>query len=130
MRLRTLFLAMAAFVFAAPVWAHHNMSAIYDFQRQDHHDRNSQQNGLANPHIEIDRRRQRTAALSCKAGRSKDRRPVFSALAKSTRRMLKPPLEKPSLPKPAVPETVLAPACCGPMTLPDGKVISACPQNC
>src|SRR6185295_2726361 len=50
---RTLFIALAALVFAGTAWAHHNMSALYDFN-----DRITMTGTLSkidwrNPHIEL-----------------------------------------------------------------------------
>src|SRR5262245_7245224 len=53
MRQRSIFIAIAAFAFAGAAWAHHNMSAIYDFN-----DRITMTGTLTkidwrNPHIEL-----------------------------------------------------------------------------
>ena len=53
MRARTLFLAAAALMFAATAWAHHNMSAIYDFNDKITMTGTLSKIDWRNPHIEL-----------------------------------------------------------------------------
>src|SRR5438552_17900677 len=50
---RTIFLAAAAFMFAATAWAHHNMSAIYDFNDKITMTAALSKIDWRNPHIEL-----------------------------------------------------------------------------
>ncbi len=129
MRLRTLFLAMAAFVFAAPVWAHHNMSAIYDFNDKITMTGTLSKMDWRNPHIEL--------IVETKNGGTQLQSWSLEGPSPSffrTREINKADVES------SIGKTVTAEASRArdgshsgllrTMTLPDGKVISACPQNC
>src|ERR1051325_7884205 len=50
---RTIFLAAAALMFAATAWAHHNMSAIYDFNDKIMMSGTLSKIDWRNPHIEL-----------------------------------------------------------------------------
>ena len=126
---RTIFVFLAALVFAGTASAHHNMSAIYDFN-----DRITMTGTLTkidwrNPHIElvVDTKNGGTEIQSwALEGPS----PTFFR----SRDINKVDIEK------AINKTVTAEASRARdgshagllrvVTLPDGKVISACPQNC
>src|SRR5262249_47434759 len=126
---RTIFLAAAAFMFVAPALAHHNMSAIYDFS-----DRITMTGSLSkidwrNPHIEL--------IVDTKNGGAEVQSWSLEGPSPSffrARDINKSDVEN------ALNKTVTAEASRArdgsragllrTMTLPDGKVISACPQNC
>jgi len=125
---RTIIAALLAVVFAATAMGHHNMSAIYDFS-----DRITITGALTkvdwrNPHIELivetkNGTETQTWALE---GPS----PSFFR----ARDINKVDIEK-ALNKPVTAEASRArdgskAGLLRVMTLPDGKVISACPQNC
>src|SRR5947207_14121872 len=50
---RTVFMAAAALMFAATAWAHHNMSAIYDFNDKVTMSGTLSKIDWRNPHIEL-----------------------------------------------------------------------------
>jgi hypothetical protein len=122
-------MAAAALTFAATAWAHHNMSAIYDFN-----DRITMTGTLSkidwrNPHIEL--------IVDTKNGGAEVQSWSLEGPSPSffrTRDINKSDVEG------ALNKTVTADASRArdgsragllrTMTLPDGKVISACPQNC
>jgi hypothetical protein len=125
---RTIFIALAAFVFAGTALAHHNMSAIYDFN-----DRISMSGTLTkidwrNPHIELIVETKNGAETQSWALEGPS--PSFFR----TRDINKSDIEA------ALNKTVKAEASRARdgsragllrvMTLPDGKLVSACPQNC
>ena len=125
---RTILITLAAMVFAGTAWAHHNMSALYDFN-----DRITMTGILTkidwrNPHIEL--------TVDTKSG-SETQSWSLEGPAPSffrARDINKSDIEA------ALNKTVTAEASRARdgshagllrvMTLPDGKLISACPQNC
>jgi len=129
MRERAIFVVAAALMFAATAWAHHNMSAIYDFN-----DRITMTGTLSkidwrNPHIEL--------IVDSKNGGTEVQSWALEGPSPSffrARDINKSDVEA------ALSKTVTAEASRArdgsragllrTMTLPDGKVISACPQNC
>ena len=126
---RTIFLAAAAFMFAAPAWAHHNMSAIYDFNDKITMTGTLSKIDWRNPHIEL--------VVDTKNGGAEVQSWSLEGPSPSffrTRDINKSAVET------ALNKTVTAEASRArdgsragllrTMTLPDGKVISACPQNC
>ena len=125
---RTVFLVAAALMFAATAWGHHNMSAIYDFNDKITMTGTLSKIDWRNPHIEliVDAKNGGEAQTWSLEGPS----PSFFR----TRDINKSDVET------ALNKTVTAEASRArdgsragllrTMTLPDGKVISACPQNC
>jgi hypothetical protein len=126
---RTIFLAAAALMFAAPAWAHHNMSAIYDFNDKITMSGTLSKIDWRNPHIEL--------IVDTKNGGTEVQSWSLEGPSPSffrTRDINKGDVEI------ALNKTVSAEASRArdgsragllrTMTLPDGKVISACPQNC
>jgi hypothetical protein len=129
MRHRTIFIALAAVAFAGTAWAHHNMSALYDFN-----DRITMSGTLTkidwrNPHIEL--------IVDSKVGGSETQSWSLEGPSPSffrARDINKSDIEA------ALNKTVTAEASRARdgsragllrvMTLPDGKLVSACPQNC
>jgi hypothetical protein len=129
MKLRTIFLAAVAFLFAAPVWAHHNMSAIYDFNDKISMTGTLSKMDWRNPHIEL--------IVETKNGGTEVQSWSLEGPSPSffrSRDINKSDVET------SIGKTVTAEASRArdgshagllrTMTLPDGKVISACPQNC
>ena len=124
---RTIFLTIAALMFGATAWAHHNMSAIYDFNDKVTISGTLSKIDWRNPHIEliVDTKRGGSETWSLE-GPS----PGFFR----TRDIKKSDIEA------ALNKTVTAEASRArdgskagllrTMTLPDGTLISACPQNC
>ena len=125
---RTVFLVAAALMFAATAWAHHNMSAIYDFNDKITMTGTLSKIDWRNPHIEliVDTKNAGEAQTWSLEGPS----PSFFR----TRDINKSDVET------ALNKTVTAEASRArdgsragllrTMALPAGKVISACPQNC
>jgi hypothetical protein len=126
---RTIFVAVAALMFGATAWAHHNMSAIYDFNDKITMTGTLSKIDWRNPHIEL--------IVATKNGGSEVQSWSLEGPSPSffrTRDINKSDVET------AIDKTVTAEASRArdgsragllrTMTLPDGKVISACPQNC
>ena len=129
MRLRTIFLAAAAFMFASPVWAHHNMSAIYDFNDKITMTGTLSKMDWRNPHIEL--------IVETKNGGTEVQTWSLEGPSPSffrSRDINKSDVET-AIGKPVTAEASRArdgslAGLLRTMTLPGGKVISACPQNC
>jgi hypothetical protein len=129
MRLRTAFLAAAAFLFAAPVWAHHNMSAIYDFNDKITMTGTLSKMDWRNPHIEL--------IVETKNGGTEVQTWSLEGPSPSffrSREINKADVEA-AIGKPVTAEASRArdgskSGLLRTMTLPGGKVLSACPQNC
>jgi hypothetical protein len=125
---RTVFVALAAMVFAATAWAHHNMSAIYDFN-----DRVTMTGTLTridwrNPHIELivnkkDGQEVQSWALE---GPS----PSFFRARDINKADIEAALNKTVTAEASRARDGSRSGLLRVMTLPDGKVVSACPQNC
>jgi hypothetical protein len=126
---KTIFLAAAALMFAATAWAHHNMSAIYDFNDKITMTGTLSKIDWRNPHIEL--------IVDTKNGGTEVQNWALEGPSPSffrTRDINTSDVEA------ALNKTVTAEASRArdgsrsgllrTMTLPDGKVISACPQNC
>ena len=129
MRHRTIFLAVAAFMFASSASAHHNMSAIYDFNDKITMTGTLSKVDWRNPHIEL--------IVNTKNGGTEVQSWSLEGPSPSffrSREINKSDVET------AIGKTVTADASRArdgsragllrTMTMPDGKVISACPQNC
>jgi len=125
---RTVFFVAVALTFVATAWGHHNMSVIYDFNDKITMTGTLSKIDWRNPHIEliVDAKNGGEAQTWSLEGPS----PSFFR----TRDINKSDVET------ALNKTVTAEASRArdgsragllrTMTLPDGKVISACPQNC
>jgi hypothetical protein len=126
---RTVFFAAAALMFAATAWAHHNMSAIYDFNDKITMTGTLTKIDWRNPHIEL--------IVDSKNGGEVQQ--VWSLEGPSPSFFRARDINKSDV-ETALSKTVTAEASRArdgsragllrTMTLPDGKVISACPQNC
>jgi hypothetical protein len=126
---RTIFVALAALVFAGAAWAHHNMSAIYDFN-----DRITMTGTLTkidwrNPHIEL--------TVDSKAGDKEVQSwalegpsPTFFRAREVTRADIEAALNKSVTYEASRARNGSRSGLLRVMTLPNGKVVSACPQNC
>lgn len=125
---RTILVALAAVVFAGAAWAHHNMSAIYDFN-----DRITMTGTLTkidwrNPHIEL--------IVSTKNGQEvqswalEGPSPTFFRARDITRADIEAALNKTVTAEASRARNGSKSGLLRVMTLPDGKVVSACPQNC
>ena len=126
---RTIVLAAAVLMFAATAWAHHNMSAIYDFNDKINMSGTLTKIDWRNPHIEL--------IVETKNGGTEVQSWSLEGPSPSffrSRDINKSDVET------SIGKTVTAEASRArdgshagllrTMTLPDGKVISACPQNC
>ena len=126
---RTTFVVLAALAFAATAWAHHNMSAIYDFN-----DRITMTGTLTkidwrNPHIEL--------IVNTKMGNQEVQTwalegpsPTFFRSREITRADIEAALNKTVTAEASRARNGSRSGLLRVMTLPDGKVVSACPQNC
>jgi Family of unknown function (DUF6152) len=125
---RVAFVAIAALLVAGSAWAHHNMSAIFDFNDRVNLAGTLTKVDWRNPHIEL--------VVDTKNG---DQVQTWSLEGPApsffrTRDINKSDFES------AIGKNVTAEASRARdgsrwgllrvMTLPDGKVVSACPQNC
>jgi len=125
---RTIFFALAAVVFAGTAWAHHNMSALYDFN-----DRITMTGTLTkidwrNPHIElvVDAKINGTAQTWSLEGPS----PSFFRARDISKSDIETALSKTVTAEASRARDGSKAGLLRVMTLPDGKVVSACPQNC
>jgi hypothetical protein len=130
MSLRTgVFIALATIVAAGSAWAHHNMSAIFDFNDRVTLSGTLTKMDWRNPHIEL--------VVDSKADGSQVETWSLEGPAPGffrARDINKSDIEA------AIGKTVTAEASRARdgsrsgllrvMTLPDGKLVSACPQNC
>jgi uncharacterized protein DUF6152 len=124
---RTIFLTVAALMFAATAWAHHNMSALYDFNDKITISGTLSKIDWRNPHIEL--------IVDTKIGGTE----TWSLEGPSPSFFRARDINKSDI-ETALNKTVTAEASRArdgskagllrTMTLPDGKLISACPQNC
>jgi Family of unknown function (DUF6152) len=128
MRQKTFFIALAAVVFASTAWAHHNMSAIYDFN-----DRITMTGTLTkidwrNPHIEliVDTKQGTEVQAWSLEGPS----PSFFRARDINKSDIETALNKTVTAEASRARDGSKAGLLRIMTLPDGKVLSACPQNC
>ena len=113
MNRRAAFLAAAALLVATAALAHHNMSAIYDFNDKVTMTGTLSKVDWRNPHIELIVE-SKNGGGSADAGPLRDRRPVSSVSGKSIEPTLRPLSTRQLPPKPAGHETDLTPDSCGP----------------
>ena len=121
---RTIFVALAALVFAGTAWAHHNMSAIYDFN-----DRITMTGTLSkidwrNPHIEL------IVATKDQSWALEGPSPSFFRARDINKADIEAALNKTVTAEASRARDGSRAGLLRVMTLPDGKVVSACPQNC
>lgn len=125
---RTSFISLVALVFAATAWGHHNMSAMYDFN-----DRVTMTGTLTridwrNPHIELivnvkDGNEVRSWSLE---GPS----PSFFRAREINKADIEAALNKSVTAEASRARDGSRAGLLRVMTLPDGRIVSACPQNC
>jgi hypothetical protein len=125
---RTIFIALAAIVFAGTAFAHHNMSAIFDFNDRVTLTGTLSKIDWRNPHIELivdTKNGQETQTWSLEGpspsffrARDINKSDIESALGKTVK-------AEASRARDGSRAGLLRV-----MTLPDGKLVSACPQNC
>jgi len=128
MNYRTIFIALAAVVFAGTAFAHHNMSAIYDFN-----DRITMSGTLTkidwrNPHIEliVDTKNGAETQSWALEGPS----PSFFRARDINKSDIEAALNKTVTAEASRARDGSRAGLLRTMTLPNGKVLSACPQNC
>ena len=124
MRHRTIFVALAALVFAGTAWSHHNMSAIYDFN-----DRITMSGTLTkidwrNPHIEL------IVSSKDQSWALEGPSPSFFRARDINRADIEAALNKTVTAEASRARDGSRAGLLRVMTLPDGRVVSACPQNC
>lgn len=125
---RTICVALLAAVFAGPALAHHNMSAIYDFN-----DRVTMTGTLSkidwrNPHIELTVETKDSTEVQRWALEGPS--PTFFRTRDITRADIEAALNKPVTAEASRARDGSRSGLLRVMTLPGGKVLSACPQNC
>jgi hypothetical protein len=128
MNRRTIFVALVAAVMCGTALAHHNMSAIYDFN-----DRITMTGTLTkidwrNPHIElvVDTKNGAEVQHWALEGPS----PTFFRAREITRVDIEAALNKTVTAEASRARDGSRSGLLRTMTLPSGKVLSACPQNC
>ena len=133
MRLSTsAFVVAAVTLLAGSAWAHHNMSALFDFNDRVTVSGTLTRARLAQPpHLRLRGRQDRRRPVADPgAGRSKVRRRASSAPAKSTSTDIEAAIGKTVTAEVSRARDGSTSGLLRVMTLPDGKVVSACPQNC
>ena len=125
---RITFLVAAALMFAATAWAHHNMSAIYDFNDKITMTGTLSKIDWRNPHIEliVDTKNGTEVQSWALEGPS----PSFFRARDINRSDVEAALNKTVTADASRARDGSRAGLLRTMTLPDGKVISACPQNC
>ena len=125
---RTIFVALAAIAFAGTAWAHHNMSALYDFN-----DRITMKGTLTkidwrNPHIELVVETKNGAETQSWSLEGPS--PSFFRARDINKSDIETALTKIVTAEASRARDGSRAGLLRVMTLPDGKVVSACPQNC
>jgi hypothetical protein len=125
---RTIFLAAAVLMFGATAWAHHNMSAIYDFNDKITMTGTLSKIDWRNPHIEliVDTKNGNEVQNWSLEGPS----PSFFRARDINKSDVETALSKTVTAEASRARDGSRAGLLRTMTLPDGKVISACPQNC
>jgi len=125
---KSVFLGLAVLVFAGTAFAHHNMSAIYDFN-----DRITMTGTLTkidwrNPHIEliVDSKKDSDVQAWSLEGPS----PAYFRARDINKSDVESALGKTVTAEASRARDGSRAGLLRTMTLPDGKVVSACPQNC
>jgi Family of unknown function (DUF6152) len=125
---RTIFLVAAALMFSATAWAHHNMSAIYDFNDKITMTGTLSKIDWRNPHIEliVDTKNGAEVQNWSLEGPS----PSFFRARDINKSDVEAALSKTVTAEASRARDGSRAGLLRTMTLPGGKVISACPQNC
>ena len=130
MSLRTgVLIAVATILVAGSASAHHNMSALFDFNDRVTLTGTLTRIDWRNPHIDTGRRYQERRAR-WRPGRSKGRPPSFFRSRDITKIDIEAALGKTVTAEASRARDGSRSGLLRVMTLPDGKVVSACPQNC
>ena len=125
---RTIFITLAALVFAGTAWAHHNMSALFDFNDRVMLSGTLTKVDWRNPHIEL--------VVDAKSGDQvqswslEGPPPSFFRARDINRSDVEAALGKTITAEASRARDHSRSGLLRVMTLPDGKVVSACPQNC
>jgi hypothetical protein len=124
---RTLFLVAAVLVFGTTAWAHHNMSALYDFNDKITISGTLTKVDWRNPHIAliVDTKSGGTETWSLE-GPS----PSFFRARDINKSDIETAINKPVTAEASRARDGSRAGLLRTMMLPDGKLISACPQNC
>jgi hypothetical protein len=124
---RSIFLVVAALTFGVTAWAHHNMSAIYDFNDKVTISGTLSKIDWRNPHIEL--------IVDTKSGGTETwalegPSPSFFRARDINKSDIETALNKTVTAEASRARDGSKAGLLRTMTLPDGKLISACPQNC
>jgi hypothetical protein len=124
---RTIFLTVAALMFGATAFAHHNMSAIYDFNDKVTISGTLSKIDWRNPHIEL--------IVATKSGGTETwalegPSPSFFRARDINKSDIETSLNKTVTAEASRARDGSKAGLLRTMTLADGKLISACPQNC
>ena len=124
---RTIFLTVAALMFGATAFAHHNMSAIYDFNDKVTISGTLSKIDWRNPHIEL--------IVATKSGGTETwalegPSPSFFRARDINKSDIETSLNKTVTAAASRARDGSKAGLLRTMTLSDGKLISACPQNC
>ena len=128
MRKRTLVFVVLAAALAGSAWAHHNMSAIYDFNDRVTLSGTLSKIDWRNPHIEL--------VVDSKSGEQvqtwslEGPPPSFFRARDINKSDIESALGKAVTAEASRARDGSRAGLLRVMTLPDGKVVSACPQNC
>jgi Family of unknown function (DUF6152) len=127
---KTVFIALAVLAFAGTALAHHNMSAIYDFN-----DKVSMKGTLTkidwrNPHIELIVDAKNGEAAEVQTWALEGPSPAYFRARDINKSDIESALGKVVSAEASRARDGSRAGLLRTMTLPDGKVVSACPQNC
>ena len=128
MRKRTVVFVFLVAALAGSAWAHHNMSAIYDFNDRVTLSGTLSKIDWRNPHIEL--------IVDTKSGEQvqtwslEGPAPSFFRARDINKSDIESALGKPVTAEASRARDGSRAGLLRVMTLPDGKVVSACPQNC
>ena len=120
--------ALAAMLLAGSAWAHHNMSALFDFNDRVTVSGTLSKIDWRNPHIEL--------VVDTKSGEQvqtwslEGPPPSFFRARDINKSDIEAALGKPVTAEASRARDGSRSGLLRVMTLPDGKVVSACPQNC
>jgi hypothetical protein len=128
MTIRIIFLALAAVVFVSTAWGHHNMTAIYNLSDVVKVNGTLTKIDWRNPHIELDVDMKNGTEVQTWALEGPP--PSFFRVRDINRADVETALNKVVSAEASRARDGSHAGLLRVMTLPGGKVISACPQNC
>jgi len=128
MNQRIIFLSFAALVFAGTAWGHHNMTAIYNMSDVVKVSGTLTKIDWRNPHIELDVDMKNGAEIQTWALEGPP--PSFFRARDINKGDIETALQKIVNAEASRARDGSHAGLLRVMTLPDGKVVSACPQNC